>query len=130
MYPFDVTMKPDPWPRIGRDCCGMSNWRKKSSIPGGTPCGDWARPREVLPVLGALKTSIDTTAGVTLFAIATNALLASAMGWTIADEGRVCANPSFVQLSPDATINPPTKAVTAATKSRALCVPIDMRLCG
>jgi hypothetical protein len=63
---------------------------------------------------------METTAGVTLFAIATNALLASAIGWTIADAGRDCANPSLVQLSPDATINPPAKAVIAATKSRAL----------
>jgi hypothetical protein len=63
----------------------------------------------------ALNTSIDTTAGVTLFAIATNALLASAIGWTCAALGRLCANPSLVQFIPEATINPPTKAVMAAT---------------
>src|SRR5665811_1593542 len=28
MYPLDVTMKPEPWPRIGRCCCGMSNFRQ------------------------------------------------------------------------------------------------------
>src|SRR5437868_4709618 len=100
-------------------------------MPGGTPLGTCVRPRwEVVPDFGALNTSIETTAGVTLFAIATNALLASAIGWTTAGEGRVWANPSLVQLRPDAMINPPTKAVTTATKSRALWVPIDMRLCG
>src|SRR5204863_7231649 len=103
MYPLDVTMNPEPWPRNGVDRCGMSNWRKKSSIPGGIPCGTWARPRcEPVLVRGALNTSIETTAGLSLFAIATNALLASAIGWTTAGEGRFCANPSLVQLSPDA----------------------------
>src|SRR5882762_6585448 len=99
-------------------------------MPGGA-LGACVRPRwDATPDFGALNTSIETTAGVTLFAIATNALLASAIGWTTAGEGRLCANPSLVQLRPDATINPPTKAVTTATKSRALCVPIDMRLSG
>jgi hypothetical protein len=63
----------------------------------------------------ALNTSIDTTAGVTLFAIATNALLASAIGWICAALGRLCANPSFVQFIPEAIMSPPTKAVSTAT---------------
>src|SRR5205085_9620968 len=101
-------------------CYGMSDCRKKSSIHGGTPCGACARALGAAPVRGALNTSIDTTAGVTLFAIATKALLASAIGWTIAELVRLCANPSLVQFSPDARIKPPTNAITAATKSRAL----------
>src|SRR5689334_11207017 len=95
-------------------------------MSGGTPCGTCTRPRVELDVFGVLTTSIDTTAGVTLLAIATNALLASAIGWTTAAAGRVCAKPSLVQLNPDATINPPTKAVIAATTSRALLVAIDI----
>src|SRR5690349_13116796 len=96
-------------------------------MSGGTPCGSWPRPRAVLFALfGVLRISIETTAGVTLLAIATNALLASAIGWTTAAAGRVCAKPSLVQLNPDATINPPTKAVIAATTSRALLFPIDV----
>src|SRR3990170_591743 len=122
-------MKPEPCPRVGRDCCGSSKFLKKSSIPGGTFCGT-GRPRCCGVVRAALKTSIETTAGVTLFAIATKALLASAIGWTTDGAGRLWAKPSLVQLRPEATINPPTKAVTTATMRRALFVPIDIRLGG
>src|SRR2546423_7932672 len=95
-------------------------------MSGGTPCGTCTRPRVELALFGVLTTSIETTAGVTLLAIATKALLASAIGWTTAAAGRVCAKPSFVQLKPDATINTPAKAVIAATVSRAPLGPIDL----
>src|SRR2546423_13678992 len=93
-------------------------------MSGGTPCGTCTRPRVELALFGVLTTSIETTAGVTLLAIATKALLASAIGWTTAAAGRACAKASFVQLNPAATINSPAQAVIEGTVRLPLLVPI------
>src|SRR5689334_5944269 len=67
---------------------------------------------------------METTAGVTCSAIETNALLASAIGFTSCTDGlaatvRDCAYPKRVRSKPDAKTIPLAKAITTAAPNRA-----------
>src|SRR5512141_916137 len=85
--------------------------------------------RCVLACAGRLSEEIDTTAGVTWSAIATNALLASMIGAVVAALGLLCAKPRRDRFSPpDAMMSPPRNAAITATPQRARDESEDMCL--
>src|SRR5688572_4503569 len=112
-------MNPDPLDSTGCCCCcGLSNWRKKSSSPGGTLFRRRCVERRLW-----VSTWMDTTAGVTCSEIETKALLVSTSGFTSCGVGLVappdcCAKPSRVQSSAEATSRPPRKAPATAAPKR------------
>src|SRR5688500_9024286 len=111
-------MKPEPLASSGSCRPGCSNWRKKSSRPGGTRCC----PRGCRASRGSRSASIETTAGVTSAAILLKALLTSASGFTSAFSGRVSrcwAWESGVRSKPAAKTRPAANAIADAPRMRA-----------